>query len=80
MVKAAILLLADIETHGDMGRAANALMTVQEFKDEGDEVTQIFDGAGVRWASELAKPDNKLNSSFREGEGQNCGRVPSSSS
>ena len=73
MAKAAILLLADIETHGDMGRAANALMTVQEFKDEGDEVTLIFDGAGVRWAAELAKPDNKLNPSFEQAKDKVAG-------
>ena len=73
MAKAAILLLADIETHGDMGRAANALMTVQEFKDEGDEVTLIFDGAGVRWAAELAKPDNKLNPSFEKAKDKVAG-------
>jgi hypothetical protein len=64
MTKAAILLLADIETHADMGRAANALMTAQEFAEEGDEVTLIFDGAGTRWAAELVKEENKLHGAF----------------
>ena len=64
MAKAAVLLLADIETHADMGRAANALMTVEEFQEGGDEVTLIFDGAGTRWAAELGKPDNGLNRAY----------------
>ncbi len=66
MTKAAILLLADTETHADMGRAANALTTVQEFAEEGDEVTLIFDGAGTRWAAELLKEDNKLHPAFEK--------------
>ncbi len=66
MAKAAVLLLADIETHADMGRAANALTTVEEFKEHGDDVTLIFDGAGTRWAAELTKPDNRLNPAFEK--------------
>jgi hypothetical protein len=66
MAKAAVLLLADTETHADMGRAANALMTVQEFAEEGDEVTLIFDGAGTRWAAALVKEENKLHPAFEK--------------
>jgi hypothetical protein len=64
MPKAAILLLADTETHGDLGRAANALMTVREFADNGDEVTLIFDGAGTRWAAAIARDDHSLHPAF----------------
>lgn len=64
MVKAAIILLADTESHADLGRAANALATAQEFKEAGDEVTVIFDGAGTRWVPELVKPDHRLHSRF----------------
>ena len=64
MTKAAVILLADIETHADLGRAANALATVQEFAEAGDEVALVFDGAGVRWAAELLKEDNKLHGAF----------------
>ena len=49
-----------------MGRAANALMTVQEFAEEGDDVTLIFDGAGTRWAAELVKDENKLHPAFEQ--------------
>lgn len=66
VAKAAVLLLADIETHADMGRAANALTTVEEFKEEGDEVTLIFDGAGVRWAAELTDPNSRLKGAFEK--------------
>jgi predicted peroxiredoxin len=64
MAKAAILLLADTETHADMGRAANALTTVQEFAEQGDDVTLIFDGAGTRWAAELVKEESQLHPAF----------------
>ncbi len=64
MPKVAVLLVADTETHGDRGRAANALTTVQEFAEAGDEATLIFDGAGTRWAAELAREDEALHPLF----------------
>jgi hypothetical protein len=42
----------------------NALATVKEFKDEGDEVQLIFDGAGVRWVGELTQDDHKAGLLF----------------
>lgn len=60
-VKAAIVILADTETHESLGRVANALEAVKEFKDAGDDVQLIFDGAGVKWAVDLAKTDHKLH-------------------
>lgn len=64
MAKAAIIVLADTETHGDLGRVANALATAQEFKEAGDELTVIFDGAGTRWVAEIAKSDHRLHQRF----------------
>lgn len=55
MPKAAIILVADTETSEGMGRMANALTTVKEFKDAGDDAVLIFDGAGTRWVAQLAK-------------------------
>jgi hypothetical protein len=49
-MRAAIVVLADMETHGDLGRVVNALIAAREFKDAGDEVRLIFDGAGTRAA------------------------------
>ena len=66
MPKAAVVLLADIESHADMGRATNALTTVQEFAEAGDDVALIFDGAGVGWAAELLKDDNPLHGAFEK--------------
>ena len=60
-VKVAIVILADTETHESLGRVVNALEAVKEFKDAGDDVQLIFDGAGVKWAVDLTKPDHKLH-------------------
>ena len=42
MLKAAIVLLADAETREGAGRMANALTTVKEFKDAGDDAILDF--------------------------------------
>ena len=52
MPKAAIVVLADTESHGDLGRLVNALEAVKEFKEAGDDVQLIFDGAGTKWIAE----------------------------
>ncbi|MCF8303874.1 MAG: hypothetical protein K9I94_11410 [Bacteroidales bacterium] len=61
MNKIAVLVLADSQTHGDMGRIVNALEVAKEFKDGGDEVQIIFDGAGTTWIGKIADPDNQMN-------------------
>ena len=66
MTKVAIVVMADTETHGDLGRIANALTTTKEFREAGDEVTVIFDGAGTKWVGELTKSDHRLNGGFEE--------------
>lgn len=73
MHKAAIVLLAGTEGSEAMGRMANALVAVQEFKDAGDEVKLIFDGAGVTWIGELAKPEHRYHSVFEDVRGQVAG-------
>ncbi|MEJ2287065.1 MAG: sulfur reduction protein DsrE [Deinococcales bacterium] len=64
MNKIAILVLTDAETHGDLGRAVNALEVAKEFKDAGDQVTILFDGAGTRWIAEFSKPEHKRHALF----------------
>lgn len=64
MAKVAIVVLADTETHGDLGRVVNALEAVKEFKEAKDDVQLIFDGAGVKWIGELSKPDHKVKALF----------------
>ena len=38
MIKVAVVVLADTETHEDMARVHNALLAVKEFKDAKDDV------------------------------------------
>jgi hypothetical protein len=64
MAKAAIVVLADTETKGDLGRVANALTTAREFKKAGHETTIVFDGAATKWVSELSDPDHKYHKAF----------------
>jgi len=59
-MKAAIIILADTENHGDMGRVANALEFAKELKQSNDEVELIFDGAGSKWVAEFAKRGHRL--------------------
>lgn len=54
MAKAALVILADTETHADRARVVNALLTAKEFKENNDEIRVIFDGAGTKWVPELA--------------------------
>lgn len=61
MAKVAIIVLADTETHGDMGRVANALEAVKEFKEANDDVQLIFDGAATKWIPVLSKADHILH-------------------
>jgi hypothetical protein len=64
VAKAAIVVLADTETHADLGRVYNAIETVKEFQEAGDEVTLLFDGAGTKWIGLLANPDHRLRRHF----------------
>ncbi len=61
MTKAGILIFADTESHADMGRVSNALVTAKELKEAGDEVRIIFDGAGSKWVAKPTDTENPLN-------------------
>ncbi len=64
MAKAAMVVLADTETKGELGRVANALTTAKEFKEAGEESIIVFDGAGTRWVPELSDPDHQHHDVF----------------
>lgn len=64
MAKAALIILADTDTHEALGRVANALITAKELKEEGDEVAVLFDGAGTKWVGELANPEHRAHGLF----------------
>ncbi|MFW6039169.1 MAG: DsrE family protein [bacterium] len=66
MQKAVIIVLADTESLEALGRVANALMTVQEFKEAGDEVQLIFDGAGTKWVGQLSDPGHKYHDVYQQ--------------
>jgi hypothetical protein len=64
MPKAAIIVLADTETHGDLGRVVNALEAVKELKEARDEVKLIFDGAGTQWIPKLSEKTHRAHRLF----------------
>lgn len=55
MSKAAVIVLSDPKAGSEeaLGRLFNALAAVYDFKQRGDEVQLLFQGAGTRWAGEL---------------------------
>lgn len=73
MFKIAIVVLADIESHADLGRIANALETAKEFQESGDLASIIFDGAGTRWIGVLANPSNRSHALFESVRGSIAG-------
>ncbi len=66
MNKAAVIVLADTETHGDLGRVVNAMMTAKELAEAGDDVELIFDGAGTQWPGVLVDPRHKSHRLFEQ--------------
>ena len=58
-MKVAIVVLADTETHGDLGRVVNAMVAAKELKEAGDDVKVIFDGAGTQWPGVLSDEQHK---------------------
>jgi hypothetical protein len=64
MNKAALIVLADAESHADLGRAFNALVAAKEFKDGGDDIRLIIDGAGTRWPGALSDPKHLAHDAF----------------
>lgn len=61
MNKAAIIVLADTETHGELSRVSLALVAVKEFKDANFDVKMIFEGAGTKWIGKLSDTENKMH-------------------
>lgn len=66
MTDAAIVVLAGIESPADLGRVVNALQTVTEFDEEGDDVSLIFDGAGTQWVRELEDEDHDYHALYAQ--------------
>ncbi len=64
MPKAAMLILAGMETKADLGRVVNALQIARELDEAGDEVTIVFDGAGTQWVPTLPDEEHKYHRLF----------------
>jgi len=66
-MKAAIVVLSDPAQGSEeaLGRVFNALAATWDFKQNGDEVTLQFQGAGSRWVGELQKPDHPAHELFQ---------------
>jgi hypothetical protein len=64
MAKGAVVVVAGTEGREGLGRVVNAPVTAREFKESGDEIVLLFDGAGTQWIRELADTDHKYHSAF----------------
>jgi len=65
-MKAAIVVFSDPKSGSEesLGRVFNALAAAYDFKQKGDDVTILFQGAGTRWAGELTKADHPAHGLF----------------
>ncbi|MEY6432017.1 DsrE family protein [Thioalkalicoccus limnaeus] len=74
-MKAAIVVMSDPQTNSDeaLGRVFNALGVAYDFKQNGDEVTVIFLGAGTRWAGQVTKADHPLHGIYKAVEDKVAG-------
>ena len=64
MTKVAIVTRTDTESNEGLGRVVNILSVAKEFKEEGYEVSIVFNGAGTRWVGELSDPEHTYNEHF----------------
>lgn len=65
-MKTAILILSD-PSHGQeeaLGRVFNALATAYDFKENGADVSVMFNGTGTRWIAELNNPEHPVFALF----------------
>ena len=65
MAKISVVVLADSETHGDMGRVANALSLAKEAEEAGDDVEVVFDGAGTTWVPVLTDENHDMHPMYQ---------------
>lgn len=80
-MKTALVILSDAHAGTDdaNGKVFNALAAAYDFKQAGEEVTILFQGAGTRWPEALKKADNPFHALFTAVEdkvqGVSCGCV-----
>lgn len=66
MSKTAIVIYSDPKAGSEeaLGRLFNAMFVAYELKEKKQDVALIFQGAGVRWASEVVKPDHPAHALY----------------
>ena len=79
MSKTAIVVLSEPRAGSDeaLGRVFNALAAAYDFKEAGEDVKILFQGAGTRWPEFLQKKDHPANTLYAavedKIEGISCG-------
>lgn len=66
MSKTAIVVYSDPKSGSEeaLGRLFNAMFVAYELKEKKQEVALIFQGAGVRWAGEVVRPDHPAHALY----------------
>ena len=66
-MKAAVVILSDPKagTEDALGRLFNGLATAYDYKQQGDEVTILFQGAGTRWAGEVTQENHPAHQLYK---------------
>ena len=78
-MKTALIILSDPKagTDDSNGKLFNALAAAYDFKQAGEEVSILFQGAGTRWPEVLKNPENSFHALFNAVEdkvqGVSCG-------
>ncbi|MFW5967538.1 MAG: hypothetical protein ACOCV2_08480, partial [Persicimonas sp.] len=65
MSKTALIVFAGAEGHANLGRVFNAIETAREYKEDGDEVLIVFDGAGTEWIPVLEDPEHDAHKAYK---------------
>ncbi|MCZ6565912.1 MAG: DsrE family protein [Gammaproteobacteria bacterium] len=65
-MKTAIIILSDPKSGSDeaLGRVFNALAAAYDYKQAGDDVEILFQGAGTRWVGELSNTEHPAYALF----------------
>ncbi len=66
MAKIAIIVLADTESPGDQSRLLSAMVAAREFRQAGDQVDLIFDGAASKWIGELSGTGHRHHTLYEQ--------------
>ena len=66
-MKTAIIILSDPKSGADesLGKALNGMAAAYDFKQAGEEVKILFQGAGTRWPQELQKEDHLAHKIYK---------------